>query len=84
MTQLLVTAVTLLATNIVTFGLLYWQIDGGGPDARQVRCRALSRLPVPPNRQRGTGTAHWQPRFPDYLYVAFTNVVALSPTDTSR
>ena len=24
----------------------------------------------------------WQPRFPDHLYVAFTNVVAFSPTDT--
>jgi hypothetical protein len=35
-TQLLVTAVTLLATNIVTFGLLYWQLDRGGPDARRV------------------------------------------------
>ena len=30
-TQLLVGAGIVLATNVVTFGLLYWQIDGGGP-----------------------------------------------------
>ncbi|MBN7299866.1 hypothetical protein IUU89_28550, partial [Mycobacteroides abscessus subsp. abscessus] len=24
----------------------------------------------------------WRPKFPDYLYVSFTNVVAFSPTDT--
>jgi hypothetical protein len=24
----------------------------------------------------------WQPRFPDYLYLSFTNVVAFSPNDT--
>jgi uncharacterized membrane protein len=24
----------------------------------------------------------WEPRFLDYLYVSFTNVVAFSPTDT--
>ena len=36
-TQLLVGAGIVLATNVVTFGLLYWQLDGGGPSgsARQ-------------------------------------------------
>ncbi len=29
--QLLVGAALVLATNVVTFGLLYWQLDGGGP-----------------------------------------------------
>ena len=36
-TQLLVGAGIVLATNVVTFGLLYWQIDGGGPDGRLVQ-----------------------------------------------
>ncbi|HUC07195.1 MAG TPA: hypothetical protein VMR96_03815, partial [Solirubrobacterales bacterium] len=30
----------------------------------------------------GLGPPGWQPRYLDYLYVAFTNVVAFSPTDT--
>ena len=36
-TQLLVAAAIVLATNVVTFGLLYWQIDSGGPRGRLSR-----------------------------------------------
>ena len=81
-TQLLVTAVTLLATNIVTFGLLYWQLDGGGPDARQADTGTYPDFQFPQTGSEGLAPPGWQPRFPDHLYVAFTNVVAFSPTDT--
>jgi len=81
-TQLLVTAVTLLATNIVTFGLLYWQLDGGGPDARREGRRRYPDFQFPQTGTEGLAPPGWQPRFPDHLYVAFTNVVAFSPTDT--
>lgn len=81
-TQLLVTAVTLLATNIVTFGLLYWEIDGGGPNAREVHSVPYPDFQFPQTTSEGLAPPNWQPRFPDHLYVAFTNVVAFSPTDT--
>ncbi|WP_235508552.1 hypothetical protein [Terrabacter sp. Root85] len=81
-TQLLVTAVTLLATNIVTFGLLYWQIDGGGPDVRRVGAARYPDFQFPQTGIEGLAPPDWQPRFPDHLYLAFTNVVAFSPTDT--
>ncbi|GAA2164123.1 hypothetical protein FHX52_2232 [Humibacillus xanthopallidus] len=81
-TQLLVTAATLLATNIVTFGLLYWQIDGGGPDVRRVGAARYPDFQFPQTGTEGLAPPHWQPRFPDHLYLAFTNVVAFSPTDT--
>src|SRR3954452_9568695 len=32
--RLLVAAVLILFANVVTFGLLYWQLDGGGPAGR--------------------------------------------------
>src|SRR5690348_8793549 len=32
--RLLVAGAMVLATNVVTFGLLYWQLDGGGPAGR--------------------------------------------------
>jgi uncharacterized membrane protein len=32
--RLLVAAVIVISTNIVTFGLVYWQVDGGGPAGR--------------------------------------------------
>ena len=81
-TQLLVGAGIVLSTNVVTFGLLYWQIDGGGPYGRLVRGTAFPDFQFPQTLTQGLGPASWQPRFPDHLYVAFTNVVAFSPTDT--
>ncbi|MFL6223343.1 MAG: hypothetical protein ACJ75K_11055 [Actinomycetes bacterium] len=32
--RILVATVLVLLTNVVTFGLLYWQVDGGGPARR--------------------------------------------------
>jgi hypothetical protein len=81
-TQLLVTAATILATNIVTFGLVYWQIDGGGPRARQTGAARYPDFQFPQTATEGLAPPDWQPRFGDHLYVSFTNVVAFSPTDT--
>ncbi|MFC4784741.1 hypothetical protein ACT8ZV_09715 [Nocardioides sp. MAHUQ-72] len=81
-TQLMVGAGIVLSTNIVTFGLCYWQLDGGGPDARQGHPRPYPDFQFPQTGTEGLAAPGWQPRFPDHLYVAFTNAVAFSPTDT--
>ena len=81
-TQLLVGAAIVLATNVVTFGLLYWQIDGGGPGGRLVQASPFPDFQFPQTLTEGLGPVSWQPRFPDHLYLAFTNVMAFSPTDT--
>ncbi len=81
-TQLLVAAAIVLATNVVTFGLLYWQIDSGGPRGRLSRAVPYPDFQFPQTCTEGLAPPNWQPRFPDHLYVAFTNVVAFSPTDT--
>lgn len=81
-TQLLVGAAIVLATNVVTFGLLYWQVDGGGPDGRLVHATPFPDFQFPQTVTAGLGPPNWQPRFQDHLYVAFTNVTAFSPTDT--
>jgi len=74
-------------TNIIVFGICYWTIDLGGPlgragtDARH----PASRYPdfvFPQSEKPDLAPSGWQPRFPDYLYLSFTNVVAFSPTDT--
>ena len=80
--QLLIGAGLVLSTNIVTFGLLYWQLDGGGPYGRLMHTTAFPDFQFPQTLTQGLGPANWQPRFPDHLYVAFTNVLAFSPTDT--
>jgi hypothetical protein len=71
-----------LATNLITFGLLYWQVDGGGPSGRAVEPRSPADFQFPQMTTPGLAGPTWHGRFPDYLYLAYTNVVAFSPTDT--
>jgi hypothetical protein len=46
-TQLLVGTGIVLATNIVTFGLLYWQLDSGGPSGRLVHSKPYPESSFP-------------------------------------
>jgi uncharacterized membrane protein len=66
-------------TNIVTFGLLFWQLDEGGPRLRAERGRADPDFEFPQDARPRAG---WSPRLSDYLYVSLTNAIAVSPTDT--
>ena len=66
-------------TNIITFGLLFWLLDEGGPLLRADRGRADPDFGFP---QDAVPRAGWSPRLSDYLYVALTNAIAFSPTDT--
>ena len=71
-----------LLTNVVTFALLYWQVDGGGPAGRVAEPAPFPDFQFPQTTRQGLAAPGWRPHFGDYLYVAFTNVVAFSPTDT--
>lgn len=66
-------------TNIITFGLLFWLLDEGGPLLRAARDRSDPDFGFP---QDAVPRAGWNPRLSDYLYVALTNAIAFSPTDT--
>ena len=66
-------------TNIITFGLLFWLLDEGGPLRRADRDRSDPDFGFP---QDAVPRAGWSPRLSDYLYVALTNAIAFSPTDT--
>ena len=80
--RLLVAGSLVLATNVITFGLLYWQLDSGGPIGRAAEPMPYPDFQFPQTATIGLAAAGWRPRFPDHLYLAFTNVVAFSPTDT--
>jgi len=93
-TSLLLAGMQVWLTNVIGFGLLFWEIDRGGPVAR----RTLGRERIPPadwrfsqdeNQDTVTEVAatssersNWRPAFIDYLYVSLTNSSAFSPTDT--
>jgi hypothetical protein len=82
-TGLLAAGAAIYLTNIIAFGIWYWDLDRGGPFARTEG--APGHYPdflFPQMTAPDLAPPHWEPRFLDYLYVAFTNVVAFSPTDT--
>jgi hypothetical protein len=81
--ELVLTGAVLWTQSVGVFGMVFWEVDGGGPVER-----ALAE---------GTGTSWrdfmfpqqqpdvdqgWTPSFGDYLYVSLTNATAFSPTDT--
>jgi uncharacterized membrane protein len=81
-TRLLVATALVLATNVVTFALVYWQIDGGGPFGRLSENPPYPDFQFPQTGTEGLAPPDWTPRYGDYLYLSCTNIVAFSPTDT--
>ena len=67
-------------TNL-TFALLYWQLDGGGPAERLHRLRRHPDFAFPEQQNPDLAPPSWRPIFVDYLYLGLTNATAFSPTD---
>ncbi len=70
------------ASNIIAFGLLYWELDSGGPAVRAHGLPAHPDFAFPQQLNPELAPADWRPRFVDYLYLGFTGATAFSPTDT--
>jgi uncharacterized membrane protein len=79
---LLTSGAAIYVTNTIAFGLWYWEVDRGGPFARTAGTNPHPDFLFPQMTSPQLAPADWEPRFLDYLYVSFTNVVAFSPTDT--
>ena len=69
------------ATNVVVFGLWYWEFDRGGPHTRVHAPRPYPDFAFPQDQDPALARPGWSPRFVDYLYMSFTNATAFSPTD---
>jgi hypothetical protein len=70
-------------TNVIAFGLWYWDLDRGGAAAR---ARGDGRLPAfvfPEMTNAQYVVPGWYPKFMDYLHLSFTTATAFSPTDVS-
>jgi uncharacterized membrane protein len=80
--QLITAGVLIWLTNVLIFGLWYWETDRGGPGKRAAgHDGPPDFLFVQMNDDRIL-PADWRPQFVDYLYVSLTNAAAFSPTDT--
>lgn len=78
---LLASGFVVWATNIVAFSLWYWEFDGGGPAARACAHRDHPDFAFPQMQNPELAHKDWEPYYVDYLYMAFTNATAFSPTD---
>ncbi len=82
-TGLLATGGVVWATNVIAFGLWYWDLDRGGAAARAHRPHADPAFVFPEMLHTEYVPATWMPRFVDYLSLAFWTATAFSPTDVS-
>jgi hypothetical protein len=80
--QLLASAGVVLLTNVLTFSLVFWELDDGGPVARAMAAtRTHPDFQFPQDENPGLARPEWGPALVDYVYVSVTNSIAFSPTD---
>jgi hypothetical protein len=80
-TEILFTGIVLWIMNVLVFGLVYWVIDGGGPEARAGEGPVTRDWVFPQDTDGKYGSSEWRPVFGDYLYLGFTGAIAFGPTD---
>ena len=79
--SLLSSSVAIWVANVLTFSLLYWQIDQGGPYARASKSSAKPDWVFPQPAKPEDLPPDWRPLFLDYLYLGYNTATAFSPTD---
>ena len=80
--QLLMSGAVIWSVNVIVFGLWFWTLDAGGPIRRASAGRRTADFQFPQDGNAELAREGWYPRLEDYVYVAVTNAIAFSPTDT--
>ena len=71
--SLLSSSLAIWVTNVLAFGLVYWQIDRGGPYAKATGTQRKPDWTIPAAGVSGEDRVpDWRPRFVDYLFLALT------------
>ena len=70
-------------SNIIAFGLWYWDLDRGGAAARARGTGHQPAFVFPEMTNPEYVRPGWYPKFLDYLHLSFTTATAFSPTDVS-
>ncbi|MET0560876.1 MAG: hypothetical protein ABW012_04525 [Gaiellaceae bacterium] len=80
--QLLLTTTAIWLTNVIVFGLCFWDLDDGGPFERAQHKRSTPDFRFAQDETPDVAWPGWRPRVWDYVFVALTSATAFSPTDT--
>jgi hypothetical protein len=70
-------------SNVITFGLWYWDLDRGGAAARARGTGHPPAFVFPEMNNAEYVAPGWYPTFLDYFHLSFTTATAFSPTDVS-
>ena len=81
-TVLLATGGAIWLTNVIAFSLWYWMLDRGGPAERANQTGTAPAFVFAEMVSPEFVRDDWTPEYIDYLWLAFTNATAFSPTDT--
>jgi hypothetical protein len=79
--NLIYSAVAVWLTNVIVYGLWFWEVDRGGPHRRASGEKLLPDIQFPQMENPGLAPEHWRPRFTDYLYTSFANGTSFAPAD---
>lgn len=80
---LILSSMAIYLTNIVIFGLWYWELDSNGVQGQSTEVLPMDFLfPQMRMQKEDMVRMNWQPTFFDYVYISITNAVAFSPNDT--
>jgi hypothetical protein len=80
-TKLLASGGIVWLGNNLSFGMLYWLMDSGGPIARSRKTTIPVDFAFTQQLSPELAPPGWRPVFLDYLHLGFTNATAFSPTD---
>jgi len=80
---LLVSGGIIWLTNVIAFGLWYWDLDRGGAAARALGTGTLPAFMFPEMSNPEFVRDGWYPSFVDYLHLSYSTSMAFSPTDVS-
>ncbi len=79
--NLIYAAVAVWLTNVIVYGLWYWEIDRGGPHRRAGGGLEYPDIQFPQMENPTLAPPDWHPRFFDYLYTSFANGTSFAPAD---
>ena len=78
--QLLNSSISMWATNVLIFSVVYWRLDRGGNEARAEGAPGTQDWHFPrQDAESGSKWSQWRPTCVDYLFLAFCTATAFSP-----
>lgn len=79
--NLIYSAVSVWLTNVIAYGLWFWEVDRGGPHLRAGGEGRLPDIQFPQMENPTLAPPNWRPKFIDYLYTSLANGTSFAPAD---